>query len=498
MRGCGAKALMDDNPGYYQNLKNHLYEYPNPWFNQIELDLKRTFSDNDEYSSLDKEDQMRNVLGAYVKRNPSVGYWQGMNFIVAVLLQYLNEEEAFWTLWQLIEYLLPIDYYTIMTGVIIDQRCLESMLKQRFSKVYKHLEKVGFDCQSIIFQWFVCLFSNSFKFDIVAHIWDNVFLHGVVTIFQYALGIFEIMKKEILKTKDIGMMFELFKDIPNRIKEWSILSAAADKHKVPLSTVKSQRIFFRPIVYEQFEEQHRKKDTDLSLRRSMNSIKTKFLNKFFLYSGLIKQKSHVELNSDKNGNFEEELVCQSVWNPEWPICLYDFLYKDRIKNYFWLKTDTISVVDDYFGDGTGNNCIADSNEAKVESMMYSSKHDQYQNLLIERNNHICKIDDLELKFKELYKLEFVEFFLSVIHFSADDPFEELIGNKEKIKAFIDIWSGLISQHEIEISSLQRYFKIFTFYHFYRYKTMPFYKDSSQKEATFFDEIKQSDSENENE
>jgi hypothetical protein len=153
-----------------------------------------------------------------------------------------------------------------MTGVIIDQRVLEALIKQKFPKVLKHLNKVGFDCQAIIFQWFVCLFSNTFNFSIVAHIWDNVFLHGIVSIFQYGLGIFEIMKKEILKTKDIAMMFELFRNIPDQITDWSVLSAAADKHRIGLYTVKLQRRYFRTTVYEEFEEQHRKKDSDIALR----------------------------------------------------------------------------------------------------------------------------------------------------------------------------------------------------------------------------------------
>lgn len=43
-----------------------------------------------------------------------------MNFIAALLIKHLSEEEAFWVLSQLIESLLPIDYYYVMAGVLID------------------------------------------------------------------------------------------------------------------------------------------------------------------------------------------------------------------------------------------------------------------------------------------------------------------------------------------------------------------------------------------
>jgi hypothetical protein len=43
-----------------------------------------------------------------------------MNFIVGRLLLFMEEEEAFWTLANIIETILPIDYYSNMVGVLID------------------------------------------------------------------------------------------------------------------------------------------------------------------------------------------------------------------------------------------------------------------------------------------------------------------------------------------------------------------------------------------
>jgi len=41
----GADQQMKNNPGYYQSLVNSLNDYPNPNFNQIDLDLIRTFAE---------------------------------------------------------------------------------------------------------------------------------------------------------------------------------------------------------------------------------------------------------------------------------------------------------------------------------------------------------------------------------------------------------------------------------------------------------------------
>jgi hypothetical protein len=55
---------------------------------------------------------IRKILVAYTKRNPIVGYCQGMNFVLGRLIKILSEEEAFWVFTMLIEHILPIDYYT--------------------------------------------------------------------------------------------------------------------------------------------------------------------------------------------------------------------------------------------------------------------------------------------------------------------------------------------------------------------------------------------------
>ena len=83
---------MEHNRNYYIFLRDHNMEYPNPGFNQIELDLRRTFP-NDPADQMEKYIiPLRNVLSTFVKRNPTIGYCQGMNFIVGNLLKYLNEE----------------------------------------------------------------------------------------------------------------------------------------------------------------------------------------------------------------------------------------------------------------------------------------------------------------------------------------------------------------------------------------------------------------------
>jgi hypothetical protein len=163
--GSGAQTLLKDNPGYYESLLELVPSYPNPNFYQIELDLHRTFSTNEnlDHHTKSNRDILRRVLTAYIKRNPTVGYWQGMNFIVAVLITQFSEEEVFWILCQIIETILPLDYFSIMTGVKVDQKCFETLIRSHLPKVYEHMIENNFQMESFNTNWFLWIFSNTLE-----------------------------------------------------------------------------------------------------------------------------------------------------------------------------------------------------------------------------------------------------------------------------------------------------------------------------------------------
>lgn len=95
--------------------------YPNCFDRTIDMDLRRTKTHSGIISQETRETMSR-ILKAYSRRNPYIGYCQGLNYVVGFLLEMgFNEEQCFWLLAQLLETIIPIDYYTNMTGLITDQ-----------------------------------------------------------------------------------------------------------------------------------------------------------------------------------------------------------------------------------------------------------------------------------------------------------------------------------------------------------------------------------------
>ena len=146
------------------------------------------------------------MLVAYVKRNPTVGYCQGLNFVVAHLLRYLNEEEAFWVLSMIIETILPIDYYSVMIGVLIDQKLFCKMIKAKMPHMWSFLRKVNLDPSLVSLQWFVCLFSYNLQPEISDEIWDNFLVKGSKILFKAGLSIISLIEKNVMSCKEFSKL----------------------------------------------------------------------------------------------------------------------------------------------------------------------------------------------------------------------------------------------------------------------------------------------------
>uniref|UniRef100_A0A8C6YMX0 Rab-GAP TBC domain-containing protein n=1 Tax=Nothoprocta perdicaria TaxID=30464 RepID=A0A8C6YMX0_NOTPE len=162
------EKMKKENEGKYEKMKEQAKSFSSE-IKQIDLDVNRTFRNHimfrDRYGV--KQQALFHVLSAYSVYNTEVSYCQGMSQIAAILLMYLNEEDAFWALAQLLT-----DQRHAMHG---------KAGRGARSEAAAHGRLLGEGCRSL-FIW-------STPFTLTLRLWDIYILEGerVLTAMAYTI-----------------------------------------------------------------------------------------------------------------------------------------------------------------------------------------------------------------------------------------------------------------------------------------------------------------------
>ncbi|CAI5735868.1 unnamed protein product [Peronospora destructor] len=215
----GAAELRHEAPETYPTLLHRLHTLSKCVEMEIEKDLPRTFPlalrnsvrQSQELTEGDNFGELRRVLQAYSLRNPAVGYCQSMNFLAAVLLQNMGEEEAFWVLAAIVEELTPQYHTQTMTGSRADQRVFSDLVTQKLPMLASHLHTLGVDFEPFTLKWFLCLFLNTLPFEPVMRIWDVFFCEGSHVLLRVGLVLLKLNQPRIMACDDALDVYEMFK-----------------------------------------------------------------------------------------------------------------------------------------------------------------------------------------------------------------------------------------------------------------------------------------------
>lgn len=195
----GASALRI--PGYYDELASNGVDDPTI-LAQIQMDINRTLTDNVFFRKGPGVAKLNEVLLAYSRRNPEVGYCQGMNLITASLLLIMpSAEEAFWMLTSLIENILPRHYYDhSLLASRADQQVLRQYVAEILPRLSTHLDELGIELEALTFQWFLSVFTDCLSAEALFRVWDVVlcFNEGSTFLFQVALALLKLNEGALL------------------------------------------------------------------------------------------------------------------------------------------------------------------------------------------------------------------------------------------------------------------------------------------------------------
>lgn len=104
-------------------------------------------------------------------------YCQGMNYLVSYfLMNHYTEEEAFWMLAQLIEDVLPVDYYVDLGGVISLSNVMMDLIREVMPGFLEMCEGLAVHTSFFLVPWLVCLFTKGFSNSLSNFIMQNIII----------------------------------------------------------------------------------------------------------------------------------------------------------------------------------------------------------------------------------------------------------------------------------------------------------------------------------
>ena len=320
----------------------------------------------------------------YSIRNSSIGYCQGFNFLVLRLLEVLKgeviynfiilQEEAFWVFCELIEEILPLNYYSEMCGVMADMQIISNLLKTIMPQIWEILEEKDENCgdfigNNLINQGLNNLFTNDMlNNDTSLLIWDCLFLEGNMILIKSFLALYACLSPILLKSK---RNIENFKkiidvDLKNIIPDNDELInyLFIKKFDFGENYINEERFKFSSQIAEAFEN-----DT-------IDIIKSK-----------------LKISYDKQ--LEVQLDKTKSCNKNWPYCVNDTYFENVTQIVFYTtlsKQKMDEYQDNYFFEGLkikNEKKAKEKKKGEIFNNKTKRKEEDRYNISIERRPHYC-------------------------------------------------------------------------------------------------------------
>ncbi|CAG8447382.1 3325_t:CDS:2 [Dentiscutata heterogama] len=214
--------------GAEANMKSH-----SDLYRQLVLKTQDPGLENEYFEVIERDNvpiiqSLRRVLTAFALHSPHIGYCQSLNYIVGILLLFMEEEKAFWMLVTIIHDYLPENMYDVtMEGSNVDQAVLMSLIMRKMPDIWNKMngganidiEKSDGNMPTITLvtsHWFLTLYINILPIETLLRVWDCFFYEGNKILFRVALAILRLNEEKIMAVDDPMEIFQVVQDIDRR------------------------------------------------------------------------------------------------------------------------------------------------------------------------------------------------------------------------------------------------------------------------------------------
>lgn len=212
----GVAIKVEENPHFCVTLLQRSGYATGEADDAIRKDLERTFPEHPYFMpGKDGVVRLKHVLHALCWRNPLLNYCQSFNFLAAMLLLFLDDEESvFWMMCHMLEDLLPNDFYGEgLMGLKVDQEVANELIETHVPRVAEHFAWVHFDLRALVPQWVMSFFINVLPIETTVRVWDYLITQdakGLPTVvhLEIVVAILKLVQDELLRTNDCGEVLD--------------------------------------------------------------------------------------------------------------------------------------------------------------------------------------------------------------------------------------------------------------------------------------------------
>lgn len=192
-----------------------------PCENVIQRDINRTFPAHDYFreSGGVGQDSLYKICKAYSVYDQEIGYCQGLSFLAAALLLHMPEEQAFNVLVRIMfDYHLRDMFRNGFEELHLKLYILDRLMEELLPDVYAHFIDLGIEAHMFASQWFLTLFTAKFPLYVVFYIVDIFLLDGADTLFQVAVALLMMSKKDLLALDFEGILKHFRVSLPKKYR----------------------------------------------------------------------------------------------------------------------------------------------------------------------------------------------------------------------------------------------------------------------------------------
>jgi hypothetical protein len=155
---------------------------------------------------------LKRVLLAYARWNKDIGYCQGFNVMVALLLQVMNgrEDDVLKVMVYIVDRVMPRHYFDKnLNSLLADIEVFQGLMQSSLPNLYSHLSQLRYQendpldakgshyepplINVFTIQWFLTMFAMCLPHDCVLRVWDCVLLEGSEVILRAGLSVCKLL-----------------------------------------------------------------------------------------------------------------------------------------------------------------------------------------------------------------------------------------------------------------------------------------------------------------